>query len=262
MVEHGDPVGELVGLVQVLRGEEDRHAAGDQLADDLPHRAPAARVEPGGRLVEEDDPRVADQRHGQVEPAPHAAGVGRGGLLRRVREVEPVEQLGGAAPALGPAQVVQVRHQEQVLLAGEQVVHRGELAGDPDRGRAPRRAPRPGRARRPATSPASARISVDRICTAVVLPAPLGPSREKTVPGGDGQVDAVEHHLVAERPCAAPWPRSRVRSMSVMPQSLRQGGFSAVSTRFQRPGTARPSNSRDVRRGPVPTNSSGHSGDT
>ena len=37
VVEHGDPVGELVGLLQVLGGEEDRDAAGDELADDLPH---------------------------------------------------------------------------------------------------------------------------------------------------------------------------------------------------------------------------------
>jgi hypothetical protein len=28
------------------------------------------------------------------------------------------------------------------------------------------------------------------------MPAPFGPSREKIVPTGDGQVDAVEHDLV------------------------------------------------------------------
>ena len=36
VVEHRDPVGELVGLVEVLGGEEDRHAVGDELADDCP----------------------------------------------------------------------------------------------------------------------------------------------------------------------------------------------------------------------------------
>ena len=56
VVEHRDPVGELVGLVEVLGGEEDRDAVGDQLADDLPHGAAAARVQAGGRLVEEDQP--------------------------------------------------------------------------------------------------------------------------------------------------------------------------------------------------------------
>ena len=78
VVEDRDPVGELVGLVQVLRREEDRDAAGDEVADDLPHGAAAARVQAGGRLVEEDDARVADQAHREVEPAPHAAGVGGG----------------------------------------------------------------------------------------------------------------------------------------------------------------------------------------
>ena len=85
VVEHRDPVGELVGLVQVLGGEEDRDPVGDEVADDLPHGAAAARVEAGGRLVEEDDARVADQGHREVEPAPHAAGVGGGRLARPPR---------------------------------------------------------------------------------------------------------------------------------------------------------------------------------
>lgn len=53
-VEDGDAVGELVGLLQVLRGEEDGDAAVDEIADDLPHGVPGARVESGGRLIEED----------------------------------------------------------------------------------------------------------------------------------------------------------------------------------------------------------------
>jgi hypothetical protein len=34
---------------------------------------------------------------------------------------------------LGPVQMVQVGHEQQVFPAGEQVVHRSELPGDPDR---------------------------------------------------------------------------------------------------------------------------------
>ena len=133
-VEYRDPVRELVRLVQVLRGEEDRDSAGHEVPDDLPHRAAAARVEPGGRLVEEDQAGAADQGHRQVEPAPHAPGVGGGRLARRAGEVETVEQLGGAAPPGAASQVMQVGHQPQVLLTGEQTVHGRELAGDPDRG--------------------------------------------------------------------------------------------------------------------------------
>ena len=74
---------------------------GDEVADDVPHHASAARVEPGRRLVEEDDPRAADQGHRQVEPAAHAARVRRDRLVGGIDEVEPLEQLGDPTPALG-----------------------------------------------------------------------------------------------------------------------------------------------------------------
>ena len=133
-VENREPVGELVRLFQVLRGEQDRDAAGHEVADDLPHRVAAARVQAGGRLVEEDDAGVADQGHRQIESAPHAPRVGGGRLPGRVDQIEAVEQGSRAKPPFRSAQVVQVCHQEQVLLAGEQVIHRRELAGDADRG--------------------------------------------------------------------------------------------------------------------------------
>src|SRR5262249_31645185 len=47
VVEDGDSVGELVGLVEVLRREEDGDAAGGELADVVPHLTVAARVESG-----------------------------------------------------------------------------------------------------------------------------------------------------------------------------------------------------------------------
>src|SRR5262249_56991661 len=59
LVEDRDPIGEMIRLVQVLRGEEDRDATGGETADDLPYVAPGARVEAGGRLVEEDQAWVA-----------------------------------------------------------------------------------------------------------------------------------------------------------------------------------------------------------
>ena len=100
VVEHGDTVGEFVGFLQVLGGEEDGCAVGDEFADDLPHVVAAAGVQAGGGLVEEDDPGVADQRHREVQAALHAAGVGGGRLLRRLGEVEAFEQFGGDARAL------------------------------------------------------------------------------------------------------------------------------------------------------------------
>ena len=85
VVEQRDPRCEAVGLLEVLRRQEDRDAVGHELADDLPHDPPAARVEAGRRLVEEDDPRLADERHRQVEPALHPARVRRAPAWRRRR---------------------------------------------------------------------------------------------------------------------------------------------------------------------------------
>jgi hypothetical protein len=73
LVEHRDPVGQLVCLVEVLGGEQDGDPGGGQRADDLPHGATAARVQAGGGLVEEDHPGPADESHRQVEPSPHPA---------------------------------------------------------------------------------------------------------------------------------------------------------------------------------------------
>jgi len=77
---------------------------------------------------------VADQGHREVEPPTHATGVGHGSLLGCVNQVELVEQLGCAASANASIEVVQVRHQDQVLLAGQEVIDRRELTGDTDCG--------------------------------------------------------------------------------------------------------------------------------
>src|SRR5215471_15277353 len=121
-IEHCDPVGELVRFVQVLRGEQDRNASGREVANDLPHRVTAARVQAGGRLVEENDTGVANQGHRQVEPAPHAARVGGRQLSGCVNQIKTLKQFSNAFSAFASAQVVQVCHQEQVFFAGEHVI--------------------------------------------------------------------------------------------------------------------------------------------
>ena len=56
-VDDPDPVRELVGLLQVLGGEEDGDAlVAGEVGDLVPERRPALDVEAGGRLVEEEDP--------------------------------------------------------------------------------------------------------------------------------------------------------------------------------------------------------------
>jgi hypothetical protein len=74
--DDADAVGQLVGLFEVLRREEDRDAVGLVEPPHLgPHRRPAGGIEARGRLVEEEDLRAMDERHRQVEATLHAAGV-------------------------------------------------------------------------------------------------------------------------------------------------------------------------------------------
>ena len=132
LVEDRDPVGELLGLVEVLRGEQHRGALAGELLDGLPHLDPRLRVEPGGRLVEEDHRRVADQAHRDVEAAAHAArSRSPTRCAGRVGEREAGEQVVGDPARVREAP--QLGDQHEVLPPGEDLVDGGELPGEADR---------------------------------------------------------------------------------------------------------------------------------
>jgi hypothetical protein len=53
VVDDHDVVGEPVGFLEILRGQQHGRATGDQRHDDVPHVVAAARVQPRGGFVEE-----------------------------------------------------------------------------------------------------------------------------------------------------------------------------------------------------------------
>jgi hypothetical protein len=53
VVDDRDLGGQPVGFVQVLGGQQHRGAFGDERPDHRPHLTPAARIQAGGRLVQE-----------------------------------------------------------------------------------------------------------------------------------------------------------------------------------------------------------------
>src|SRR4051794_24093740 len=63
----GHAVGQGLGLVEVVGGEQDGLAQRLERADRLPGVPPRPRVKAGGRLVEEDQLRIADQGQGEVQ---------------------------------------------------------------------------------------------------------------------------------------------------------------------------------------------------
>ena len=197
VVDDDDLVREPVGLVEVLGREQGRRALGHELLDEAPHREAAARVEPSGGLVEEEDRRPADEAHPDVEATPHPPGVGLHDPVARVDEIEPLEQLVGTLACLTDREVEQPADVLEVLEAGEPLVDGRVLAGEPD----PRRARR-GSATTSMPSimarPASGCSSVVRMRTAVVLPAPFGPEQAEHRRALDLEVDAAQRLGVAE----------------------------------------------------------------
>ena len=99
MVDDGDAVGELVRLVEVLGGQQNGGAFGDDAADHVPHIVAAARVQSGGGLVQEQQVGRDDQAGGDVQPAPHAAGVRLDQPVGRFGEGERGQQFLGPGAA-------------------------------------------------------------------------------------------------------------------------------------------------------------------
>ena len=132
VVHHDHPIGQRVGLVQVLGGEEHGCALLHQAADDRPHALPAVGVEPGGGFVQEEHRGSHYQAAGEIEAAAHAARVAAHHAVGGVGQLEKLEQFGGALFGVAAAQPAQLSDHDQVLPARQRVVESGGLAGHAD----------------------------------------------------------------------------------------------------------------------------------
>ena len=182
VVHDRDPVAERVGLVEVVRGEEDGHALGAQPADLVPHVGPALRVEAGGRLVQEDDLRLVDDAERDVDPAALAAGVGLALAVGVLGELERVQRARRPAAAPRPCRC-RTSGPAAPAPRGRSTRPRCCRPGPRSRsGGAPRPGPCAGRRRRRWPRRRRARCSVASMRSVVVLPAPLGPRKPKISP--------------------------------------------------------------------------------
>ena len=96
-------------------------------------------IQAGRRLVQEQDPRTADQARPDVEPAAHPARVGLDEIVGGVGQREALQHVLGATAALGPAQTIEQPHELEVLPPGQQFVDGGELTGEADQWAQPTR---------------------------------------------------------------------------------------------------------------------------
>src|SRR3989442_1124838 len=73
LVHDQQMVREHLGLVQVVRRQEDRRAPLRHVAEHRPHVPPAEGIESDGRLVEEEDLGIGDHRHRDDDALPQSA---------------------------------------------------------------------------------------------------------------------------------------------------------------------------------------------
>jgi hypothetical protein len=97
----------------------------------VPHLDASFGIEAGGRLVEEDDGRIPDEAHRDVQAAPHAARVRRDLPVGGVSQLKPLEQI--IRDLTRVLEMPQPRDQHEVLAPAEDFVDGRELSGEADR---------------------------------------------------------------------------------------------------------------------------------
>ena len=102
VVDDDDVVGEIVGLLEVLRGEQHGDAGGGEVLDHAPQLDPALRVETGRGLVEEEHRWTVHERAGKVEAPAHPTREGAHHPVGGVVEREVLEQLAACAARCRP----------------------------------------------------------------------------------------------------------------------------------------------------------------
>ena len=208
VVEDRDPVGELVGLVEVLRGEEDRDAVGDQVADDLPHGRGgcAGRARWSARRGRSGAGRRPASSRGRAGAACRRSRSSPAFWPRRPGRTGPSRSAARRRPSARPRwcrSAIRIRFSSPVSrLSTAENWPVTPIAARTASGSAARSWP--------ATLHLAA-VGADQRGQDLHhggLAGAVGAEQREDRPLGDGQVDAVEHHLVAVR-LAQPGDRNR-----------------------------------------------------
>src|SRR3712207_3515803 len=127
-----DLLTQRLGLLQIVRGEQDS----EPFAVELPYVAPQPvaelHVDPSRRLVEEQYFRVVHERAGEQYPAFHPSGERVDPLFALLGEGEAFEQIAGPLVGLLLRDAVVAGVKEQGLLDCQELVKVDLLGGDPD----------------------------------------------------------------------------------------------------------------------------------
>src|SRR5450759_2607099 len=115
LVHHHESVAELLRLVHVVRGEDQRHALLFEAVEPVPEQVPGLRVQARSRLVEQEQVRLVDQAPGDRQSPLHPPGEWLDPVTRPLRELDEVQQLGHPLPDDAPREVEVAAVDRQVL---------------------------------------------------------------------------------------------------------------------------------------------------
>src|SRR5207247_11311573 len=127
MVHDRHPIAEPLRLLHIMRGQQDRIPRRPERPDDLPQLAAGLGVEPGRRLVEEQQLRTVDQRARDREPLLLPAGQGADAGPALLLELHQAEHL--VDRMLAP---VEAAEQRDRLGDGELIALLAALELDPE----------------------------------------------------------------------------------------------------------------------------------
>ena len=120
---------ELLGFLEVVGGEQNRGALLVQPADVAPQLDPQFEVDPGGRLVQNHQPRLVHQRPGEQQSPAHSARQARRPYARLGAQIKHVHHLARPSHGLWPAHPVVAAVVHERLLNVEEAVEIDVLLG-------------------------------------------------------------------------------------------------------------------------------------
>lgn len=146
--EDADPVADLLDLIELMGGQEDRASVlYGQLLDQSRQLAHSFGINPQRRLVHDDDLRILHQDIGNPEPLSHAAGVAAGLASGRVCHTDTLQQTLRPRFALLPCKTVDFSSKDKIFKARHIRIEADvvrEIADDPLHADRISRAVRPG----------------------------------------------------------------------------------------------------------------------
>ena len=90
-VDDRDAIAEALGFFHVMRRVDDRAAFAMQRLDALEDLVARLRIDADGRLVEQQQFGIVQDRGGQIEPPLHAAGIAAGAIALAIGEADEIE---------------------------------------------------------------------------------------------------------------------------------------------------------------------------